>query len=494
MLIFEKSKQNRLALAQQLPGKFDLSAIPSHLLRDSKPTLPEMSELEVVRHYTRLSRKNFSIDTHFYPLGSCTMKYNPRAANKLAQLPGFLQRHPLTAVANSQGFLKCLFELQENLKIVTGMAGISLTPMAGAQGEFAGVAMIAAYHRARGDLQRNEILVPDAAHGTNPASAAQCGFVVKELITTKEGDVDVEAIRNLVSEKTAGIMLTNPSTLGVFERKIKQIAEIVHQAGGLLYYDGANLNAILGKYSPGDMGFDVMHLNLHKTFATPHGGGGPGAGPVAANERLKPFLPIPMVGEMDGNYFWLDEKDCPQSIGRLSAFMGNAGVLLRAYIYIQMLGKRGMQRVAEFATLNANYLMKRLEKLGYCVAYPTRRATHEFIITLKPQTKIYQVTALDVAKRLLDYGFHAPTVYFPLLVPECLLIEPTETESKQELDRFIEAMDCIMQEIKNNPEKLQLAPHNQYISRVNEVKAAKELNLTWAPNELANDELMTRSF
>lgn len=484
MLIFEKSQKNRDSVAHVYKDEFDLSDLPQHLLRNDYPLLPEVSELEALRHYTKLSKKNYAIDTNFYPLGSCTMKYNPRIAHKLASLPGFLQGHPFQQVETHQGFLKCLFELQESLKTVTGMAGISLAPMAGAQGEFAGVAMIAAYHKARGELQRKEIIVPDAAHGTNPASAAKCGFVVKELPTSNSGDVDIEALKTMVSDKTAGIMLTNPSTLGVFEREIMSIAKIIHQAGGLLYYDGANLNAILGKYSPGEMGFDVMHLNLHKTFATPHGGGGPGAGPVAANEKLKPFLPIPQVGEVENHYRWLQEEDCPQTIGRLSAFMGNAGVLLRAYVYARMLGKHGMTRVSEYATLNANYLMSRLKKAGFTLAYPSRRATHEFIVTLKRVAKEHQVTALDFAKRLLDYGFYAPTIYFPLLVPECLLIEPTETESKQELDRFVDAMSQILYEAKHHPEKVRSAPQRLSVGRLDEVKAARELKLVWTPDDL----------
>ena len=380
---------------------------------------------------------------------------------------------------NSQGFLKCLYELQETLKEVTGMQAISLAPMAGAQGESAGVAMISAYHKARGDTERTEMLVPDAAHGTNPASAVQCGFTIKEVPTTEQGDVDLEALKKCVGPKTVGIMLTNPSTLGVFERQIKAIADVVHGAGGLLYYDGANLNAILGQYCPGDMGFDVMHLNLHKTFATPHGGGGPGAGPVAANEKLKAFLPIPMVGKQGSQYVWLEEHDCPQSIGKLSCFMGNAGVLLRAYIYCRLLGAEGMRRVAEYATLNANYLMKRLQQVGFTIAFAERRATHEFIITLKPITKRYGVTALDFAKRLLDYEFHAPTIYFPLMIPECLLIEPTETECKEELDRFIDAMAAILEEAKTEPELLKNAPYSCPIGRLDEVKAARELDLVW---------------
>uniref|UniRef100_UPI002FDEEB27 aminomethyl-transferring glycine dehydrogenase subunit GcvPB n=1 Tax=Pelomicrobium sp. TaxID=2815319 RepID=UPI002FDEEB27 len=332
MLIFERSQPGRLnrALMPEWEAPED---IPDAFLRRSPLSLPEVSELEVVRHYTRLSQRNFSIDTHFYPLGSCTMKYNPRAANLLAMLPGFLARHPRAPERTGQGFLRCLYELQEILKAVTGMAGVSLAPMAGAQGEFAGVAMIRAYHEARGDGQRTEIIVPDAAHGTNPATASMCGYTVREVPTTREGDVDLEALTAVLGPKTAGLMLTNPSTLGVFERRILDIQRLVHEAGGLLYYDGANLNAILGRVRPGDMGFDVVHVNLHKTFATPHGGGGPGAGPVGVSEKLLPFLPVPMVAERDGVLQLLTERDRPQSIGRLSAHLGNAGVLLRAYVY-----------------------------------------------------------------------------------------------------------------------------------------------------------------
>jgi glycine dehydrogenase subunit 2 len=479
-LIFEKSRQGRLAKAQWPSQKpEDCSDIPASLLRTDVPRLPEVSELQVVRHYTNLSKKNFSIDTHFYPLGSCTMKYNPRGVHRLASLEGFLQHHPLSLEENSQGYMACAYELQEILKTVTGMKGAALSPMAGAQGEFAGVAMIHAYHRSRNDLERNEILVPDAAHGTNPASAVQCGYKVREIPTGRDGNVDIEALKAAVGPKTAGIMLTNPSTLGVFEEKIQEIANIIHQAGGLLYYDGANFNAILGKVTPGAMGFDVVHLNLHKTFATPHGGGGPGSGPVVANERLLPFLPIPRVAKEGDKYRWLTEKDCPQTIGRLSAFMGNAGIIMRAYLYARLLGKEGLHRASEFATLNANYLLERLRKAGFTPAYPDRRASHEFIITLKSEAKTLHVTALDVAKRLLDYGFHAPTMYFPLLVPECLLIEPTETETKEILDAFADALIQILEEAKTNPSLLKDAPLTTPVRRLDDVKAARELNLVY---------------
>jgi glycine dehydrogenase subunit 2 len=483
LLIFEKSRHGRLNRAQ-CPRPSPVASsddIPAALLRKQAPYMAEASEMQVVRHYTRLSQKNFSIDTHFYPLGSCTMKYNPRACNKLAMLPGFVNRHPLAPVDNGQGFLSCMYDLQELLKEVTGMKGVSLTPMAGAQGEFAGMAMIRAYHVARNDDLRTEVLVPDAAHGTNPATAVMCGYKVREIPTDDQGDVDIEALRAAVGPHTAGIMLTNPSTLGVFERRIHEIAAIVHEAGGLLYYDGANLNAILGKVRPGDMGFDVIHLNLHKTFSTPHGGGGPGSGPVGVSERLRPFLPIPMVGRDGDRYRWLTEKDCPQSIGRLSAFAGNAGILLRAYIYARLHGAEGMQRVAEYATLNANYMMVKLREQGFELAFPNRRATHEFIVTLKQQAKGLGITAMDFAKRLLDFGFHAPTTYFPLLVPECLLIEPTETEDKQTLDNFIAAMSQIQHEAETDPELVKGAPHSQPVRRLDDVRAARELDLAWKP-------------
>ncbi len=455
--------------------------IPKKFRRAKPPLLPEVSEMQAVRHYTRLSQKNFSIDTHFYPLGSCTMKYNPRACNKLAMLPPFLARHPSAPESTGQGFLACLYELQEILKDVTGMKGISLAPLAGAQGEFAGVAMIRAYHVSRNDTARTEILVPDAAHGTNPATAVMCGYTVREIPTDNEGDIDLEALRAAVGPKTAGLMLTNPSTLGVFEKDIQQVQKIIHDAGGLLYYDGANLNAILGKVKPGDMGFDVIHLNLHKTFSTPHGGGGPGAGPVGVCERLEPFLPLPIVDVTQGKYHWMTEKTRPQSIGRLSAHMGNAGVLLRAYVYARLLGREGMHRVAEFSTLNANYLMAQLTKAGFEAAYPTRRAAHEFILTLKKIKEETGVMAMDVAKRLLDKGYHAPTTYFPLLVPECFLIEPTETESKEELDGFVAAMKEIAEEVRADPELVKTAPHRLPVKRLDEVRAARELDLVWRP-------------
>src|ERR1700744_4419592 len=476
-LIFELSRPGRGATTQFPAAVAGPAQVPANLRRNSPPPLPEVSELQAVRHFTRLSQMNFSIDTHFYPLGSCTMKYNPKACNAYAMLPEFLGRHPLGP--EPQGFLACMYELQEMLQEITGMPAVSLTPMAGAQGEFAGVAMIRAYHRRRNDTARTEIIVPQAAHGTNPATAAMCGCTVKEIPCDKSGSIDLEALKAAVGPATAGIMLTNPSTLGVFEHRIVEVARIVHDAGGLLYYDGANLNAILGKVRPGDMGFDVTHMNLQKPFPPPHGGGGPGSGAVGVGPRLLRFLPIPLVAKESNTYRWLTEADMPDSIGRLSGFMGNSGVNLRAYIYMRMLGREGMVRVAEFATLNANYLMKRLQDLGFEAAYPKRRASHEFIITLKQENKAYHVSAMDVAKRLLDYGFHAPTTYFPLLVPECLLIEPTETEAKEDLDRFCDAMASIREEMRHDPEKLTAAPHTMPVRRLDDVRAAKQLDLIW---------------
>lgn len=489
MLIFEQSHPPRQARAQG-PGPIQSPyTIPKAFQRNTPPRLPSCSELQVVRHYTRLSQKNFSIDTQFYPLGSCTMKYNPRGVQHAASFTGFLQHHPLTPARYSQGTLQILFELQEYLQEITGMSSISLTPMAGSQGEFAGVAMIKAYHQSRGDLQRDEMLIPDAAHGTNPASAMICGYKIVDLTTKNDGEIDLAELQSKVGPRTAGIMLTNPSTLGLFMRQIQEVARIIHQAGGLLYYDGANLNAIIGKVRPGDMGFDVMHLNLHKTFATPHGGGGPGSGPVAAGPRLAPFLPTPIVLHQHGEYVFATQKDRPQSIGRLSCFMGNAGILLRAYFYIRLLGQQGLERIADYATLNANYLLTRLTQLGFSPAYPQRRASHEFLLTLKQEKKNYGISAMDLAKRLLDFGVHAPTTYFPIMVPECLLIEPTETECKETLDQFVNIMQTILQEAKTDPQILKNAPYSLPVRRLDDVKAARELRLNYYQAQPNNKEV-----
>jgi len=483
-LIFEYASVNRDSF---VPAAESGTSLPADLLRKDEPLLPCASELDVVRHYTRLSQRNFSIDTQFYPLGSCTMKYNPRACNRLAMLPQFLARHPLGPIEHGQGYLQTMYELQVMLEQVTGMAAVSLTPMAGAQGEFAGVAMIRAYHEAQGDTERTEIIVPDAAHGTNPATATMCGCDVVEIPTRADGDLDIDRLRDAVGPKTAGIMLTNPSTLGLFERQIGTIAEIVHAAGGLLYYDGANLNAILGKTLPGEMGFDVVHMNLHKTFSTPHGGGGPGSGAVGVNEKLRPFLPTPFVSYENDTYDWVTEADLPQSIGRLSAFMGNSGVLLRAYVYMRMLGRAGMERVSDFAVLNANYLMVRLREAGFDVTFNDRRASHEFVVSLKQIARDTGVNAMDVAKALLDKGFHAPTTYFPLLVPECLLIEPTESESRRSLDRFIDAMVEIRDQAYVDADAVKAAPLTLPVRRLDDVRAAKQPDLVWRPDRHTNE-------
>ena len=480
--IFDHSRPGRRATAQSPASMADVD-IPDALMRKDDIGLPEVTELQAVRHYTRLSQQNFSIDTHFYPLGSCTMKYNPRACNSLAMLPGFLGRHPLAPDSTGQGLLACLYELQEMLKNVTGMKGVSLAPMAGAQGEFCGVAMIRAYHLDRGDAARNEIIVPDAAHGTNPATAIMCGCVVREIPTGPDGDVDMDALRAALGPNTAGIMLTNPSTVGAFERHILEISELVHEAGGLLYYDGANLNAILGKARPGDMGFDVMHMNLHKTFSTPHGGGGPGSGAIGVADTLLPYMPIPVVGRDGDAYRWLEEDDLPKSIGRMSAFGGNTGVLLRAYVYARMLGRDGMRRVGELATLNANYLAARMAEEGFTLAYPQRRASHEFIVTLKNEARELGVNAMDFAKALLDEGCHAPTTYFPLLVPECLLIEPTETEAREDLDRFVDAMVRIRDRARTDPEGVKGAPYSTPVRRLDDVRAARQLDLAYSADD-----------
>lgn len=478
-LIFKKSQPGRHAKTQRWPAH-RLVDLPAHFLRDDRPLLPEVTELQVVRHYTCLSQKNFSIDTHFYPLGSCTMKYNPRAAHKLASLPAFLNAHPLTPDSCQQGYLQSLYELQNILQDLTGMAGCSLTPMAGAQGEFAGVAMIKAYHEKNNQGHRTEMLVPDTAHGTNPASAVMCGYTVIEVKTTAAGDVDLDDLESKITDKLAGIMLTNPSTGGVFERNIEKIAKKIHAAGGLLYYDGANLNAIMGQAKPGDMGFDVLHMNLHKTFATPHGGGGPGAGPVACAPRLVEFLPTPVVEKTSQGYAFADRETRPHSIGPLSAFMGNAGILLRAYIYARLLGREGLAEASAMAALNANYLQKLLENLGIELAYPGRRASHECLVTFKKQAKHNEVSAKDIAKRLLDYGVHAPTTYFPLTVPECFLIEPTETESKETIDKFVDSLQRILIEIQESPELVRTAPHTMPVSRLDDVKAAKMLDVVYS--------------
>ena len=463
-LLFELSIPGRTAFT--LPSlDVPAAALPEGYVRADLP-LPEVSELELVRHFTRLSQLNYCIDTNFYPLGSCTMKYNPKVNEKAASIEGLTQVHPLQPEETLQGSLELMYRLQEALKEIAGFAGVSLQPAAGAHGELTGVLMMRAYHRSRGEAQRKKILIPDSAHGTNPASSAMAGLVVVQLPSDKRGNVDLAALKQACDDTVAGLMLTNPNTLGLFEEHVLEVCETVHACGGLMYGDGANLNALLGIARPGDLGFDVMHFNLHKTFSTPHGGGGPGSGPVGVSERLLPFLPGPIVVK-EGDRFRLAVPD--KSIGRVRAFFGNYGMFVRAYTYIRMLGAEGLRAVAEHAVLNANYL-KALVAPHFPVAVE-RTCMHEFVVHGDiPGT---DVRALDVAKRLIDYGFHPPTNYFPLIVRDALMIEPTETESKQTLDAFAQALAAIAEEARTNPALLHEAPHTTPVSRLDEVKAAR---------------------
>ncbi len=454
--------------------------VPAALRRRAAAQLPEVSELDGVRHFTRLSQKNYSIDAQFYPLGSCTMKYNPRINERMAAMPGFAKLHPMQDDTDTQGSLRVFHDLQEILKQVLGMGAVTLCPAAGAQGEFVGMSIIKAWHREHSP-ERDEVIVPDAAHGTNPASAVLAGFKVREIKSGAHGRVDLEALKAAIGPRTAGIMLTNPNTCGLFEKDIREIARLIHQAGGLLYYDGANLNAIVGRARPGDMGFDVVHMNLHKTFSTPHGGGGPGAGPVGVAARLAKYLPSPHVSKNDdGSYSAVKPS---QSIGKVLAFHGNAGVIVRALSYALMQGGQGLWDVATLATLNANYVMHNLPPVferpfgDLC--------KHEALVTVRKAEKVNGIKAFDVAKRLLDLGYHAPTIYFPLLVPECLLIEPTETESKETLDLFLDAMRQIAREIDEEPEELKKSPRTLPTGRLDEAAAARELSVCcrWEPEK-----------
>ena len=449
------------------------SIIPADQLREKQARLPEVSELDVMRHYIALSHKNHFIEKGLYPLGSCTMKYNPKVHEALVRDSGFNNLHPYQPEATIQGSLEILYELQEQLAEISGMSKVTLQPAAGAQGEFTGIKIIAAYHKAKGNHHKTKIIIPDSAHGTNPATCSLVGYEVVELKSNAQGRCDLEHLKSIVDDNTAGFMLTNPNTLGLFETQLEQIAEIIHGVDGLIYMDGANLNALLGIVQPGKIGFDVMHFNLHKTFATPHGGGGPGAGPVGVVEKLVPFLPVPMVAKAgDEDYF--DYGHAETSIGKVHTFYGNFAVLLRAYIYIKMLGAEGIRQVAENALINANYLMAlmkdhyHIQHLEYCM--------HEFVADSSWQKKEFGVNTLDIAKRLLDKGFHAPTIYFPLIVPEAMMIEPTETESKQSLDSFAAAMLEIAQDIRENPEMLHEAPLTTPVRRVDDVRAVKVLD------------------
>ncbi|WP_227763885.1 aminomethyl-transferring glycine dehydrogenase subunit GcvPB [Zhaonella formicivorans] len=478
-LIFELSSPGRRGYslpAVDVPEQEVSALIPQEYLRTEAPELPEVSEVDVVRHFTRLSQQNFGVDTGFYPLGSCTMKYNPKVNEEMARLSGFSRIHPYQPEETVQGALQMMYELAGYLAEVTGMAKVTLQPAAGAHGELTGLKIIKAYHQHRGDTKRTKVIVPDSSHGTNPATAAVAGFKIVEIKSNADGDVDLEALKQAVNEETAALMLTNPSTLGMFETNIEAIAKIVHDAGGLLYYDGANTNAIMGYARPGDMGFDVVHLNLHKTFSTPHGGGGPGAGPVGVKEFLTQYLPKPTVEyNADEDKYYLN-YDLPYSIGRMKAFYGNFGVLVKAYTYIRALGAEGLKEATENAVLNANYLKKLVAQYYYSPF--DRHCKHEFIVTPK-NLKEYGVHTLDIAKRLLDYGFHPPTIYFPLIVEEAMMFEPTETESKETLDGFAEAMAKIAQECKENPELVRTAPHSTVVGRLDEVRAARQPDLRW---------------
>ena len=473
-LIFEKHSAGSGGANVPAPGAGAGNLIEPSLRRKHAPALPELSELDVVRHYMALSRRQVGVDSVFYPLGSCTMKFNPKLCEEAARLPGFAKLHPHTPDEECQGMLALLWNLEQRLCEICGMDAFTLGPMAGAHGEWTGLLLVRAYHRARND-PRTEVLVPDSAHGTNPASAAMAGFEIRAVASGPDGEVDLAALRNAVGPKTAALMLTNPNTLGLFETRIKEIAAIMHAAGALLYYDGANLNAICGLARPGDMGFDIVHVNVHKTFATPHGGGGPGAGPVGVKARVAPFLPVPRVVK-EGERF-VRKNALPQSIGRVGGLDGNVGVLIRAYAYIAMLGKEGVTRVAQHAVLAARYLATRLAP-NYVLAYD-RPCMHEFVS--KPSAAILSkgVKTLDIAKRLIDFGFHPPTVYFPLIVHEALMVEPTETEPKERLDAFADAMAAIAVEALAEPEKLKAAPESAPVARVDEVKAARELVLTY---------------
>ncbi len=449
--------------------------LPEKAQRGLSLELPELSEGEVIRHYTALSARNHGVDSGFYPLGSCTMKYNPKVNEEAAALPGFAYLHPCQDDSTVQGALELLYRAEAYLNEITGMDRVTFQPVAGAHGELTGLMLILAYHRSRGE-NRNKVLIPDSAHGTNPASAAMAGCSVVQIPSDARGLVDLEALKKALDEDTAALMLTNPNTLGLFEEEIAAIAAAVHGAGGLLYYDGANLNAIMGYTRPGDMGFDVVHLNLHKTFATPHGGGGPGSGPVGVKERLVPFLPLPLV-EKRGADFYLD-YDRPQSIGKVHGFHGNFGVVVKAYTYMAMMGAAGLKQAAADAVLNANYLMERLKK-SYLLTHD-RLCKHEFVLSAAWQKK-NGVSAADIAKALLDYGFHPPTVYFPLIVEEALMVEPTETESKTTLDRFATAMEEIARLAGEDPAQVTGAPHTTPVGRLDEVRASRQPRVRWTP-------------
>jgi glycine dehydrogenase subunit 2 len=467
-LIYEKSQAGRRGLAVPAPD-LPVPLVPEGLARKAPPRLPELAEPEVLRHFTALSRRNFGIDTGFYPLGSCTMKYNPRVNERLVGLPGFRDLHPLVEEEAAQGALELEWELQGILREVTGLPGISLQPAAGSQGELTGLLLMRAYFDDIGQgTERRKIVIPDTAHGTNPASVTMAGYEVTPVSTDARGNIDVDDLRGKVDEHTAGLMLTNPSTLGLFDENIEQIRDIFHAAGALMYYDGANLNAVCGISRPGDMGFDIVHINLHKTFSQPHGGGGPGGGPIAVRGSLEPFLPVPVVAR-DGDTFRLDH-DRPKSIGKVRGFSGPFGVFVRSYAFMRAWGP-GLREMSEVSVLNANYMLARLRD-AYDLPFD-RLCMHEFVLSARTLKREHGISALDVAKRLMDYGFHPPTVYFPLVVAEALMIEPTETEAKETLDAFVEAMLAIAADARDDPDAIRSAPHGQAVGRLDEVRAAK---------------------
>ena len=481
-LIFEKSVSGRRGV--ELP-EADVPTRPLNELLGgialrAKLPLPEVAELDVVRHFTRLSHRNYAIDLNFYPLGSCTMKYNPKVHESLARQPGWLGVHPLQPDETAQGALEVIYRIEGMLAEIAGMTAASVQPAAGAHGELLSLMMLRAYHCRRGEPDRRVILVPDSAHGTNPASAARCGFEVRSVPTDSDGLTDVQALKNVLDSRTAGLMLTNPNTLGLFERNVQEICELVHRAGGLVYCDGANMNAIVGVARPGDMGFDVMHFNLHKTFSTPHGGGGPGCGAIAVGDELEPYLPVPRVEATEGGRFVLNYAR-PLSVGRVHSFHGAFLVAVRAYAYIASLGASGLRDVAETAVLNANYIRARL-RAHFHVPFD-RTCMHEVVLSASRQKSQSGVRALDISKRLMDYGFHPPTNYFPLVVPEALMIEPTETESRETLDAFCDAMAAIAKESETDPEVVKTAPHTTVVSRLDETAAVKQLNVRWTASE-----------
>jgi len=482
-LIFEKSVPGAVGFSLpdlDVPPEEIEKLVPPELIR-SDLNLPELSELDVVRHFTRLSQKNVSVDTHFYPLGSCTMKYNPKVNEEAANLPGFTGIHPLQDEKEIQGILALLYDFERSLCSIFGYEAFTLQPAAGAHGELTALMMIKEYHRSRGKGARSKVIIPDSSHGTNPASVAIVGYEPVVIRSNGRGNIDVAALKSALGTDTAALMLTNPNTLGLFDEHILEVAELVHKAGGLLYYDGANANANLGICRPADLGFDVAHFNLHKTFSTPHGGGGPGAGPVGVNKKLVPFLPTPRIVKK-GKKYKFSSNVSPKSIGRVHPFHGNINVIIKAYAYIRSLGGEGLKKASEQAVENANYMMNRLKEY-YWLPYD-RPCQHEFVLSAKWQKEKYGVKALDIAKRLIDYGFHPPTIYFPLIVEESLMIEPTESESRATIDEFCDAMISIAKECEVSPELVKNAPQTTPVKRLDEAKAARELNLRWLQEPL----------